>query len=263
MANHANTHQSVERALIILKAFTPNNREMGTVEVSKMLKLNRSTVNRLMKVLAYHGFLRQDERTKKYCLGGSAAAIGGAITRSLDSNLISIAKPFIDTLCESVGENVGIEILQGNSLLYAYRARGPRLAHVSFEIGDRFPFHVAAGGKAILAFSPPEMVESLLPDKFRPLTPHTIIDKKVLAAELIKIREERVAYDRGEADVDVYVVAAPVFNHMRKPVAAVIIPVPVSRKDFIERAEVVSKLKDTADKISARLFYPQENNVNT
>ncbi len=263
MPNNTNTHQSVERAMMILKVFTPINREMGIVEVSEILGLNRSTVNRLMKVLAHHGFLRQDSRTKKYSLGSAAAAIGRAITQSLDSNLIAIAKPSIDALCESVGENVGIEIMQGNILFYAYRARGPRFANVSFGIGDRFPVHTAAGGKAILAFLSPEMVEAFLPDKLPRLTPYTIISKKVFAKELAEIRKRKVAYDRGEGDVEVHVVAAPIFNYMKTPVAAVIIPVPVSRKEFIEKAEVVSKLKGTAEEISARLFCPPENMVNT
>jgi IclR family transcriptional regulator, KDG regulon repressor len=149
MQQKPNTHQSVERALEILKAFTPNNQAMGTVEVSEKVGLHRSTVTRLLQTLTHHGFLQQNSKSKKYSLGRAASEIGRAVTQFLDSNLISIAQPYIDALRDSIGEGVALEVFSGNSTVLAYSARGPCLVQVSFRIGERLPVHVAAGAKAI------------------------------------------------------------------------------------------------------------------
>lgn len=248
------THQSLERALEILKAFTPNNQELGTVEVGEKVGLHRSTVTRLMQTLAQHGFLQQNPATKKYSLGRSAFEVGRAITRSLNSHFITIAQPYIDALRDSIGETVALEVFSGDSTVLASTARGPRLVQVSFRIGDRLPVHVAAGAKAVLAFLPPEQVESLIPKKLIPFTSNTITNRQILLKQLEEIRENGIAFDRGERDMDVHVIAAPVFNHDNRPIAAVVVSVPVSRKEFLVQPKIISKLKKTTVAISAQLL---------
>jgi len=255
MQPKANTHQSLERALGILLAFTPNNQEMGTVEVSEEVGLHKSTVTRLLHVLTKNGFLQQNPGTKKYSLGRSAAEIGRAITQSLDSHLISIAQPFIDDLRNSVEETVALEVFSGNTTILACSAKGPRLVQVSFKIGDRLPVHVAAGAKAIMAFLPPDFVESLIPKKLVSFTPNTITKRDILFEQLTEIRKSGLASDRGERDIDVHVIAAPVFNHEKKPVAAVVISVPITRKETLEDPKVISLLKKTTAEISEQLLY--------
>jgi len=254
----ANTHQSLERALGILLAFTPNNQEMGTVEVSEKVGLHKSTVARLLQVLTQNGFLQQNPGTKKYSLGRSAAEIGQALAQSLDSHLISIAQPFIDDLRNSIGETVALEVFSGNTTTLAYSAKGSRLVQVSFRVGDRLPVHVAAGARAIIAFLSPDFVESLIPKKLVRFTPQTITNRKALLKQLVEIRKSGLAFDRGERDIDVHVIAAPVFNHENKPVAAVVIPVPVSRQEALVDSRTISLLKETTAAISAQLLYSEE-----
>jgi len=250
-----NTHQSVERALEILMAFTPNNQELGTVELVEKVGLHRSTVTRLLQVLTHHGFLQQNPSTKKYSLGRSASDLGRAIALSLDSHLITIAQSHIDALRDALGESVALEVFCGNSTVLAYSAMGPRLVQVSFRIGDRLPVHVAAGAKAVLAFLPPNLVESLIPKKLVRFTPATITNRSILLKQLGEIRECGIAFDCGERDKDVHVIAAPVFNHENKPVAAVVITAPISRKEILAAPKTIFLLKETTTAISTRLLY--------
>lgn len=256
MQYKANTHQSVKRALEILMVFTPNNQELGTAEVSDKVGLHRSTTTRLLQTLNHHGFLQQNPRTKKYSLGRAASEIGRAISQSLDSHLITIAQPYIDALRDSIGESVAMEVFSGNSTVLAYSARGPRLVQVSFKIGERLPIHVAAGAKAVLAFLPPDQVEGLIPKKLIPFTPNTITNRKILLTQLEEIRKNGIAFDCGERDIDVHVIATPVFNHDNKPIAAVVITCPVSRKETLTDPKIIWRLKETTAAISKQLLYP-------
>jgi IclR family KDG regulon transcriptional repressor len=258
MKQLSTTHRSVERALEILSAFTPHNPPMGTVELSAMLGVHPSTVSRLLRVLTLHGFLQHDAITKKYILGKSSADLGRAVLQSLSGHLVSIAQPFIDDLRNCTGETAALEIMSGDSTILAYMARGRRLLQVSFNLGDRLPVHVAAGAKAVLAFSPPEKVNSLLKGNLERFTPHTIRDPKALMRQLGEIREHGIAFDRGERDIDVHAIAAPIFNHRKRPVAAVVLSFPANRAQALNQSKLISRLKNSAKRISTHLLYSDE-----
>jgi IclR family pca regulon transcriptional regulator len=111
MKSFMSTHKAVEKALDILMAFTPHNQELGTIELSKRMGFHKSTVSRLLHVLCRKGFLHQNPDTKKFQLGPSAMTLGVAIKKSLETNLVHIAKPYIDRLREEFHETI-LEISQ-------------------------------------------------------------------------------------------------------------------------------------------------------
>ncbi|MBF0277911.1 MAG: IclR family transcriptional regulator [SAR324 cluster bacterium] len=255
MQQKQNTHQSVERSLEILMAFVPDNPELGVTEVSKLVGLHRSTVSRLLQVLTRNGFLQQNPITKNFSLGKSASEIGRAVISTLETRLTAISKPHIDALRDIVEENVALEELSGSSTILTYTAKSRGMLQVSFRIGDRLPVHVAAGAKAILAFLPADLRERFIPEKLESFTVNTITDREKLMQQLLEIRESGFSFDRGERDPYVHVVATPVFNDEKKPVAAVVVSVPSMRKDTLIEEDLLNQLKTTSSAISAELMY--------
>ena len=156
-------YSSAQKAIEILLAFVPDNREMGTLELSRLLGLNKSTVSRLIRVLAHYNLLQQDDNTKKYSLGRSAAFIGKAVQQSLSTRLVSIAQPLTNYLRDTIGESVCLEVMSGDHVYLVAKAVGPPPLSISFK--DRIPIHAAAGAKSILAFSSPEVVERLIKER--------------------------------------------------------------------------------------------------
>ena len=258
MQQMATGYSSLQKALEILLSFTPNNHEIGTSELARNLGLNKSTVSRLLQVLAAYGFVKKNDATQKYSLGSGAISIGRAAIRYLNDHLVTIAQPFIDELRDRIGESVALEILSGKSTILACRARGARRVNVSTEIGDKLPMHVTAGAKAILAFSSSDFVDSVLEKKLKRLTPNTITDPDVFKRHLRESKELGVAFDKGERDIDVYAVAAPIFNHEGKPIAAVIVPSPKNRFETTIKPNIIAQLKETAATISTQLHYSQD-----
>ncbi|MBW1766668.1 MAG: IclR family transcriptional regulator [Deltaproteobacteria bacterium] len=248
-------YSSVQKAIKIVEAFASDNREMGTVELSENLGIHMSTVSRLLNVMTYYRLVQQNPGTKKYSLGKLAADMGRAVNESLSISLVDIARPFLEGLRNRVGESVALEVLSGDSVILASELKGPPPVSVSFNIGDRVPFHVAAGAKAILAFCPTEMVDRLINGKLARFTPNTITKPTVLKKQLEEIRQKGVAFDKGERNVDVYSIGAPIFNFENKPVAAIAVAILSHKIESILEAGVVSMLKDTSSKISSQLFY--------
>lgn len=246
---------STEKALKILLAFTPHNREMGTLTLSEKLNIHKSTVSRLLHILADYGFLQQNPATKKYLLGRSAAKLGESVKTSLSSSLVNIASPHISKLSAEMGESIALEVLSGTRVYLVHHVEGQNHIRFSFKQGEEVPLHVAAGAKTILAFSETAFVNRCLKSKLHRYTDKTITSKKALFTELEKIRKRGIAFDRGERYEDAYAIGAPIFNHEGAPVAAVIMAGPAFRMTASFLAAAEEPLKNTASAISSQLYY--------
>ena len=244
---------SYEKVLKILLAFTPDNRPLRTVEISNQLDMNNATVNRILVTLKNEFFVVQDENTRRYRLGPSAALLGRSVRESLKGRLVSIAKPYLDDLRDKVGETVHLEVLQNERIFLSYSAKGHRQLTVTPIVGDRMAINANAGAKAILAVWPKEIIEKQLSKTLPVYTTRTITDPDTIRKEYEQIRKSGFAYDKGEYDNDVYAVAAPIFNHEHQPVAAVVIITPSFRMEGSIETGSLELLKDTAMDISDRL----------
>ncbi len=245
---------STAKALKILMAFVPNNKELGTLELSKNLDLHKSTVSRLLHLLKDYDFVEQHPETKKYTLGRSAARIGNAVFKSVHNNIVGISQSYLHALCQEVGESVALEVFSGTHIFLACQVEGQKHIRFSFAVGEQIPVHVAAGAKAILAFCSPEVVNLCLKNRFVRYTQHTNLSKVEYRKMLEEIRSTKIAYDKGERYEDVHAMATPVFNHEGLPVAAVVIAGPAFRMNPSSLAEMAEALKKTAGKISKRLY---------
>lgn len=245
---------STEKALALLMAFTPHNNPMGTLELSLKLGIHKSTVSRLLHLLSDRGFLQQNSDTKKYMLGRSAAEIGNAVLRSMHHEIVAIAQPHLNALCEAVGESVALEVVSGSDVVLAYHCEGQGHIRFSFQLGERVPLHVAAGAKTILAHSPPEFVDHCLKGRLNRFTENTIISKKAFRQLLKEVRATGLAHDMGERYEDTRAIAAPILDHEGIAMSAVVIAGPAFRLTPKYLKEVVGPLKQTAADISQRLF---------
>jgi DNA-binding IclR family transcriptional regulator len=245
---------STEKALAILLAFTPNNQPMGTLELSKSLGIHKSTVSRLLHLLTDNGFLHQNPDTKKYFLGRAAAEIGHTALRSLNNEIVAVAQPYLNDLCEEVGESVALEVVSGNNVVLAYHSEGRGHIRFSFQMGEQVPIHVAAGSKTILAHSPADFVGRCLNGKLKRFTEKTIVSKSKYLELLKEVRKTGLAYDNGERYEDTRAIATPILNDNGIAVAAVVIAGPAFRLTPQFMSDVVKPLKSTASEISQRLF---------
>ncbi len=249
-----NRPNAIEKALEILLAFTPYNQELGTGEIGQRLGLHKATASRILRTLADKGFLQQDPESRKFRLGPAASDIGRAYNNGLNSNLVLMAKPYIDELRDTLKETVVLEVLSGEQTVMAYVAEGPQRVRIAGTVGDRLPAHAAAGAKAILAFSPPETVKRLIGGGLQRFTPRTITDAKAYTRELERMRRQGFSLDREEIDVGINAVGAPVFSSEDRAVAAVVVAGPAQRITGTADSPVVRKVKETAVSISECLY---------
>jgi IclR family KDG regulon transcriptional repressor len=255
MHHSATPYQSLEKALKILMAFEARNQELGTVELSEMLGLHRSTVGRILKVLVANDFLQQHPRTKKFSLGPTNILLARSLKQSLKTDLVHIAKPYLDELRDNLEETIILETLSGPNWVEVYVAEGPGRIRLVVEIGERMPIHIASGGKAFLAFSSDDVRTALLKGRLIRLTKNSITDKKKLEHHFEEIRRQGFSFDRAEFDEGIQAVSVPIFDYENKPIASATVAGTPQRITGKGDSSVVLELKRTAKKISERFGY--------
>jgi DNA-binding IclR family transcriptional regulator len=254
MVKKTENPSSVEKALKILMFLANRHEGMGTGELSQELDISAPTASRLLSILSKNEFVRKNPVGKKYVLGKSALDIGRFAYRHIGSQLIPIAKPYIDSLRDTIEESAVLEVLAGDSVIIVYRASGPNVVSISVKSGTMVPAHVSPGAKSILAFSLPDIVDSVLKINLPRYTPKTITDIELLKKSFEEIRRKGVAFASGEYNMEVNSMGAPVFNKDGEPIAAVVITMPRYRTKYHKQATLVSNLKETAANISKSLY---------
>lgn len=245
-------YSSVQKAIAIILSFIPENKPIGTLELSKKLGYNKSTISRLIQVLAHFELVQKDKQTKKYSLGRTAAMVGMAVEGSQFGRLTELSQVHIERLRDFTGESVCLEVILSGRTKVMVQSIGPPPLSVTFE--DSLPINVAAGAKAILAFMDQKVADNILNDELIKMTEDSIIDYEAFKSHLKDIKEQGFAYDHGEANKDIHAIAAPVFNHLGRPIAAVSICVPSSRVNKILNSRLIKKLKETTHQISGELL---------
>lgn len=243
----------MDRAILILKCFTENKRELKLSEISDQLGLNKSTVHGIINTLKYHGIIDQNEKTQKYRLGLSLIELGGLVISSMDVR--NIAYPIIEEVCEVLEETVHVGILSGIEVVYIDKKECNSSIKISSKIGSRNFAYSAADGKVLLANLDEEIQKQIIPENIKKNTPNTITDKQQILYELALVKKRGYALDNEENLEGLICVAAPVFDYTGEAKYGVSVTGPTVRmtKEKIDKA--INVLLDATKRISYKLGY--------
>jgi DNA-binding IclR family transcriptional regulator len=245
--------KSLDRGLELLEIISRSEHPMGLPELSEMLRVERSTIYRLLGTLLSRNYVIQDSATKKYRIGLKVVELS---RMAIDgSNLRVVCKPYMKQLVQETGESANLVIVtkDNNIVCMDYEASPSPLA-VTNNIGTNFPPYSTAAGKAILAFSPPEVQENLLGNqKFEKFTPRTITNIQMLQIHLDQIRKSGYALDDEEHYNGVRCVSAPIFDYRHKVIGAIGISGPSARVPLDIIPAYSKKIKGLAEKISIEM----------
>jgi IclR family KDG regulon transcriptional repressor len=202
---------AVDKALEILALLRKEGREMNLAEISKATGSHKSSVQRLMTTLSYHGFVTRDEMTKRYSLGITLAEYGRIALNNLD--IRQLAKPYLQALVDFSGETAVLAILNDTKMVMIDKREPLSQIRASPYIGMRFPATATSNGKALLAWLPENRVSDIIQIEGLPAaTKHSIVKQAVYRADLAASRERGYAIDREEFQEGVSGVSAPVFS---------------------------------------------------
>lgn len=248
------TVQSVERALKILTLFSHRRPVLGISEISRMMDLPKGTVHGLTRTLVQHGFLNQDEQTRKYRLGLKIHELGIVLSGTLELNQ-KAAGP-----CHHLSRRTRllsrIGIWDGDSVVITLNTHPNPMPVLPHQVGPRIHAYCSAIGKAILAFLGDQALKHYLSrTRLAAFTPATITSRKQLLEDLKDTRARGYSIDREEAVQGLGCIGAPIFDRQASVAGAISLSGPVNQVLGENVEELAGEVLATAAEISRFFGY--------
>lgn len=237
--------ESVDNALRVLLLLGERD-ELRLTEVSEYLGVASSTAHRLLAMLQYRGFVRQNEQTKAYGPGTSLTGVAFAILQRFEFR--SVLRPHLERLNRSLTETVHLGLLDGASVRFIDALESPRAVRVASRLGRSMPAHCTSTGKAMLALLSTEELRRLYPDEeLEALTGNSIRSRTKLEEALRQVRKRGYALSNEESEAGVSSVAVA-FPALAVPARiAFNVAVPASRMSAGEQRRIGSELREVVD----------------
>lgn len=204
--------------LATLRAFEGAEAPLTQSEVSVAAGLTRATARRSLLTLMRLGYVEQTAlgyRTTPRVMELATTWL------SDPAGWVEIARPWLTSLRDRVGENVSSVVLDRSDVVYAVTCPADRVISLNTRVGDRKPAFATAMGRVLLAHLPEDCLIDFLDRYPRPqFTPRTITDESTLLAEIAAIRERGYATIEEELEPGLWALAVPIRNRRGQCVAA-------------------------------------------
>jgi DNA-binding IclR family transcriptional regulator len=222
---------AVREALAILTHLASRPGPVGASAVARELGLPRSTTYHLLAELAAADFVVHLPEERAYGLGVAAFEVGSAYLRH--DPLERLARPVLARLVAQTGLTAQLGILQGAETVYLLKEQSPNAVTLVTDVGVRLPAHLTASGRAMLAHLPAAHVRAQLPSAaaFTTRTGRGPASLRALREVLGAERRRGWASEDGEVTEGLASVAAAVFDHGGRPVAAVALTFPAGTEE--------------------------------
>jgi len=247
-----NPSTSVERAVAMLDAIGARSHGMTNAEISRHLKIPKSSASYILRALEKSGYLRRVEA--KYRLGFKLLSLRHSALEGL--NVRDVSQAHIRALSERLRQTAHLAILDRDEAVYVEKVDAPNFIKMDTWIGRRIDVHSTSVGKAIAAFLPEEERQQLFEGRaLRRHTEYTITTPTGFLAELEKVRRNGYAMDDEENTLGVRCVAAPVFGADGRVQASVGVSGIVTQVMHNDVPRVAADVMQTANRISRSLGY--------
>ncbi len=237
--------QVIARAAAVLRALESEADGLSLSDIAARVGLARSTVQRIVGALAEEQIVISATPRARVKLGPLIVRLAAAA----NVDVTALARPIMQALSQEVRETVDLSVMSGRHAVFIAQVPGPqRLAAVS-AIGESFPLHCTANGKALLARLPEERRAKLLRGPLVSHTLNTITETGELVSQLDEIRRTRIAWDHEEHSEGISAVGTSFADAMGRDYA-LSIPAPTSRLER-RRAVLTETILRAADRLAS------------
>jgi DNA-binding IclR family transcriptional regulator len=217
---------AVSRALTLLDAFASGERDVALGELARRTTLHKTTVLRLARTMAAHGYVTQTP-TGGWRLGPAAGWLGARYQMSYDR--AALVEPVLRELSQASGESAAFYVREGERRVCIARVDGNQSIRHHARMGEAITLTRGAPGRVLLAFSG------------EPGAPYDAI------------RRAGYFITAGERDPEVASVACPVFGLNNVLIGCVCITGPVARFTKAAYERHAKRVKAAASRLTYEL----------
>jgi len=204
--------KSIYRTADILSCL---NKEIATVsEIAATLKINKSTVYRLLQALGEAGITLRNPVNRRYYIGPLIAEIA-ANPYITHNTLVLCAVNEMERLSALTGESIAVNILIGKNSYLLYEI--PSTHDIQIVGRKRISSNLHAGGssKVLLSQLNSKDLKIIINNlSFERLTERTITNKEEFLKQIKKIRKQAYVVGYGERATGAMSIAVPIKNYV-------------------------------------------------
>jgi IclR family transcriptional regulator, KDG regulon repressor len=242
---------SVKKAFKILYAISDASNSLGISDLSKKLKIGKSTVHGITSALEEIGVLIRDPIHKKYNIGYTLLELRKKAYGKME--LRDLARIPMEKLMEKIGETVFLGILNGDHVTILEMVESHNEMKITSPPGTRLPIVAGATGKVFLAqFEEKKIKEIIQKMGLVRFTSKSIVDQKKFFKEIEETKNKGYAMDDEEYMLGVKAIAAPI-QTSSPPLAAIWVVGFTSSLDDQKIEKVISEIRKTAQEIGHSL----------
>lgn len=243
--------QVLARAAEILRLLHGYPDGLSQAQVGERLDLARSTVSRLLMALEAEGLVVSMGPRGRYRLGPELVRLASSARRNAWLDL----HPLLVEFSYEIGETVDLSVLEGDRAVFVDQVVADNRLRAVSAVGDSFPLHASANGKAMLAAMPEPDLRRVLNGRLEEFTKNTLTTPTAVRAEIDRIKaSDGIAFDREEQSFGVCAIGA-VIGTVDHDLLALSVPVPKQRFTGREeeiRAAVLDFVNRSDEWIAAR-----------
>jgi DNA-binding IclR family transcriptional regulator len=216
--------QVIARAAAILRALEHETGGLSLGQIAQRVDLARSTVQRIVAAL-------EAEKLVVPASPSGRVRLGPAIVRlanSVGSDFATLARPFLKSLSSELHETVDLATVKGDHLVFIDQIVGSHRLRTVSAVGEAFPLHCSANGKAYLAQLDDKAIEKLIGRRYEARTPRTLTRLDALLADLKAVRKTGIAFDREEHTIGICA-AGVALRDLSGNHVVISVPVPAAR----------------------------------
>jgi IclR family KDG regulon transcriptional repressor len=243
-------NSTVDRALRVLDAFLTEERELGVLEIARMVELDKSVIHRILTTLVRRGFLEQNPVSRRYRVGLRAWELGQRYVAG--HQLEELATAALTRVVENHPYTTGsLSVLDGADVvvLLAVRSAGPVSVYV--DPGTRLPAALTASGRAVLAYA--KLDEVTVAVRGGGAAGHPRPRAAQVARDLAEIRATGHAVNRGVYFPGIATIAGCVRDSAGTPLGALSVYFPIAPETEDLFAKLPDALHDAVEEVSRGL----------
>ena len=238
--------QVIGRAARILRAVADEGDGMSLGQIAGKVGLPRSTVQRIVNALAAEGLLTAPSTTARIRLGPGLLALASQARRYV----VELSHPLLQALSDEIGETIDLAIFRGDHIEFVDQIAGAQRLRAVSAVGEKFPVHNTASGKACLALLPEREARTALMATLGADGGAGVLES--LVAELAEVRGSGIAHDQEEHSAGISAIGAG-FRDRLGDIYAISIPVPTARANINleHRKQLLMRSRDNIARLVA------------
>lgn len=245
------TNKSVVKAMVLLSELGRHRDGITVTEIAQSVGMTRPTAFRLLLSMEQAGFVERTDN--KYSLGYEIVRLGQLADPH--RGIVARVQPGLDALADQLNETIGYAVVKSETEYEIIaEASASRMLTVSQRyVGERYPLHASAMGKALLAELSDDRVAELLPERLPSLTRFTITDRAELLRDLDETRLQGYAIMDNETEEGLFAVAVTVRDEEGQLIGLMTANGPTERMKSGRLPRTVECLQKTAAELARNL----------